>query len=46
MDSSEKRTRWAVIEQLRDGDSPDSSGVEFVTWCNSQQEAEDLARRN
>lgn len=46
MESSEKRTRWAVIEQRRDGDRPDSSGDEFVTWCDSQQEAEDLARRN
>lgn len=39
-------TRWAVIEQRRDGDSPDSSGDEFVTLCDSQQEAEELARRN
>lgn len=39
-------TSWAVIEQRRDGDSPYSSGDEFVTWCDSQQEAEDLARRN
>ena len=35
-----------MIELFRDGDCPDSSGDEFVTWCNSQQEAEDLARRN
>ena len=39
-------TRWAVIEQCRDGDRPDSSGDEFVTFCASQQGAEDLARRN
>lgn len=39
-------TSWAVIEQRRDGDSPYSSGDEFVTLCASQQEAEELARRN
>ena len=39
-------TRWAVIEQRRDGDIPYSSGDEFVTLCDSQQEAEELARRN
>lgn len=45
--TSERRSlRWAVIERRRDGNSPDSSGDEFATWCDSQQEAEDLARRN
>ena len=39
-----KAARWAVIEQRRDGDSPDSSGDEFVTLCDSQQEAEERAR--
>ena len=42
--SNTKNTKWAVIEQRRDGDSPDSSGDEFVTWCDSQQDAEDRAR--
>lgn len=36
--------RWAVIEQRRDGDRPDSSWDEFVTFCDSQQDAEDRAR--
>lgn len=42
--SNTKNTKWTVIEQRRDGDSPYSSGDEFVTFCESQQDAEDRAR--
>lgn len=36
--------RWAVIAQRRYNDDPGSFGDEFVTWCDSQQDAEDRAR--
>lgn len=44
MESSSMKTRWAVIAQRRYNDDPKSTGDEFVTWCDSQQDAEDRAR--
>lgn len=43
MESSTGKTRWAVIAQRRYNDDPKSCGDEFVTWCDSQQDAEDRA---
>ena len=39
-------TSWAVIEEIWYGGNPASIGDGFVTLCDSQQDAEDLARRN
>lgn len=39
-------TSWAVVEETRDGGNPSSIGDVYVTLCDSQQDAEDLARRN
>lgn len=46
MDSGSRKTSWAVIEDIWYGDDPGCIGDSYSTLCDSQQDAEDLARRN